>query len=65
MLWQERYGKGSWSVRYGSESLVGRDQYGLRENWFRHNMIDEAFMLYWSIYEFLDSSCVIDHIGVG
>jgi hypothetical protein len=33
-------------VGYGSESLVGRDQYELRENWFRHNRIDEAFMLY-------------------
>jgi hypothetical protein len=23
MLWQERYGKGSWFVRYGFESLAG------------------------------------------
>jgi hypothetical protein len=35
MLWQERYGKGSWSVRYGSEGLVGRDQYDLGEDWTR------------------------------
>ena len=27
MLWQERYGKGSWFVRYGFESLVGKDQH--------------------------------------
>jgi hypothetical protein len=46
MLWQERYGKGSWFVRYESESLVGKDQYDLRENWIMHNIIDEVFMLY-------------------
>jgi hypothetical protein len=40
------YGKGSWFVRYGFESLVGEDQYDLRENWTRHNIIDEVFMLY-------------------
>jgi hypothetical protein len=28
----ERYGKGSWFVRYKSESLVGRDQYDWRDN---------------------------------
>jgi hypothetical protein len=27
MLWQERYSKGSWFVRYEFESLVGKDQY--------------------------------------
>jgi hypothetical protein len=45
----ERYGKGSWIVRYEFESLVGKDQHDLRENWTRQNMIDEAFMLYQSI----------------
>jgi hypothetical protein len=30
MLWQERYGKGSWFVRYEFKSL--EDQYDLREN---------------------------------
>jgi hypothetical protein len=48
----ERFGKGSWIVKYESVSLVGKDQYDLRENWTRHNIIDEAFMLYESIYEF-------------
>jgi hypothetical protein len=33
-------------VRYGFESLVGKDQYDLRENWIRHNIFDEVFMLY-------------------
>jgi hypothetical protein len=33
-------------VTYGFESLVGKDQYDLRENWTRHNMIDEVFMLH-------------------
>jgi hypothetical protein len=28
----ERYGKGPWFVRYESESLVGKDQYDLRED---------------------------------
>jgi hypothetical protein len=46
MLWQERYGKGSWFVRYGFESVAGEDQYDLREKWTRHNIIDEVFMLY-------------------
>jgi hypothetical protein len=32
-------------VRYGFESLVGKDQYDLRESWARHNIIDEVFML--------------------
>jgi hypothetical protein len=36
-------------VRYGSESLVGKDKYDLRENWIRHNVIDEVLMLYQSI----------------
>jgi hypothetical protein len=36
-------------VRYESESLVGKDKYDLRENWTRHNIIDEVFMLYQSI----------------
>jgi hypothetical protein len=27
----ERFGRGSWFVRYGFESLVGEDQYDLRE----------------------------------
>jgi hypothetical protein len=39
-------------VRYESESLVGKDQYDLRENWARHNIIDGVFMFYQSIYEF-------------
>jgi hypothetical protein len=39
-------------VRYGLESLAGEDQYDLRENWIRHNIIDGVFMLYQSIYEF-------------
>ena len=46
MLWQERYGKGSWLVRYEFEGLVGNDQYDLREDWTRHNIIDGVFMLY-------------------
>jgi hypothetical protein len=33
-------------VRYESESLVGKDQYDLRESWDRHYIIDEVFMLY-------------------
>ena len=37
---------------YESESLVGEDQYDLRENWARHNIIDEVFMLYQSIMSF-------------
>jgi hypothetical protein len=46
MLWQERYGKGSWFVRYESESWVGkinmiREMIGLGKN-----IIDEVFMLY-------------------
>jgi hypothetical protein len=36
-------------VRYGFESLVGEDQYDLREIWTRQIMIDEVFMLYQSI----------------
>jgi hypothetical protein len=39
-------------VRYELESLVGKDQYDLRENWIRHNIIDEVFMLYQSMNEF-------------
>jgi hypothetical protein len=39
-------------MKYGFESLVGEDQYDLRENWTRQNIIDEVFMLYQSIYEF-------------
>jgi hypothetical protein len=46
MLWQERYGKGLWLVGYGFESLAGEDQYDLRENWTRHNIIGGVFMLY-------------------
>jgi hypothetical protein len=42
----ERYGKGSWFVRHESGSLVGKDQYDLRGNWSRQNIIDEVFMLY-------------------
>jgi hypothetical protein len=49
MLWQERYGKGSWFVRYGSESIVGKDQYDWGEDWTRHNIIVEVLMLYQSI----------------
>jgi hypothetical protein len=30
----------------GFESLIGEDQHDLRENWTRHNIIDEVFMLY-------------------
>jgi hypothetical protein len=41
-----RYSKGSWFVRCESESLVGKDQYELRENWTRLDIIDEVFMLY-------------------
>jgi hypothetical protein len=36
-------------MRYGFESLVGKDQSDLRENWLRQNIIDEVFMLYQSI----------------
>jgi hypothetical protein len=39
-------------VRYGFESLVGEDQYDLRENWVRQNIFDKVFMLYQSIREF-------------
>jgi hypothetical protein len=46
MLWQERYGKGSWIVRYESESLVGKDKYDWRENWVRQYITDGVFMLY-------------------
>jgi hypothetical protein len=49
MLWQERYGKGSWFGRYEFESLAGEDQYDLRENWVRQNIFDEVCMLYQSI----------------
>jgi hypothetical protein len=35
-------------VRYGFENLVGEDHYDLRENWIRHNIIDEVFMFYQS-----------------
>jgi hypothetical protein len=52
-------------MRYELESLVGKDRYDLRENWIRQNIIDEVFMLYRSINEFQNSSCEIDHIGVG
>jgi hypothetical protein len=57
--------KGIWIVRYGFESLAGEDQCDLRENWTRHYIIDEVFMLYQSMNEFQKSSCEIDHIGVG
>jgi hypothetical protein len=33
-------------VSNGFESLVRKDQYDLRENWTRQNIIDEVFMLY-------------------
>jgi hypothetical protein len=33
-------------VKYEFESLAGEDQYDMRENWTRHNIIDEVFMLY-------------------
>jgi hypothetical protein len=46
MLWQERYGKGSWFGRYGFESLAGKGQYDLRDNWIWHNITDGVFMLY-------------------
>jgi hypothetical protein len=36
-------------VRYEFESLVGKDQYDLREKWVRQIIIDEVFMLYQSI----------------
>jgi hypothetical protein len=36
-------------VEYEFESLAGEDQYDLRENWIRHKIIDEVFMLYLSI----------------
>jgi hypothetical protein len=29
-------------VRYEFESLVGKDQYDLRENWTRQNIIDKS-----------------------
>jgi hypothetical protein len=51
----ERFGKGSWIVRYGFESLVGEDQYG----WgglAKQDIINEVLMLYWSlnrIWEYL------------
>jgi hypothetical protein len=52
--------------RYESESLVGRDQYDLGEDWTKANkIIDEVFMLHQSMNEFQKSSCETDHIGVG
>jgi hypothetical protein len=33
-------------VRYEFESLVGEDQYDLRENWARQDVSDKVFMLY-------------------
>jgi hypothetical protein len=36
-------------VRYESESLVGKGQYDLRENWARQDVSDKVFMLYQSI----------------
>jgi hypothetical protein len=41
----ERFGKGSWIVRDGFESLVGKDQC----EWWelaKQDISDEAFMLY-------------------
>jgi hypothetical protein len=51
-------------VRYGSESLVGKDQYDLREKWTRQNITDEVFMLYQSIYETGNKSCELHHTSV-
>jgi hypothetical protein len=51
-------------VGYGFESLAGEDRYDLRENWVRHNMIDEAFMLYQSVNEIWNISCELHHTSV-
>jgi hypothetical protein len=51
-------------VRYGFESLAGEDQYDWRDNWTRHNIIDEVFMLYQSINEFWNGSCEINYTRV-
>jgi hypothetical protein len=45
----ERYDKGSRFMRCEFESLVGKDQYDLGENWIRLYIIDGVFMLYQSI----------------
>jgi hypothetical protein len=37
--------KGSWIVRYGFESLVGKDQYDWREL-AKQDISDEVFILY-------------------
>jgi hypothetical protein len=41
-----------WQRIRDCKSLVGKDQYDWRDNWTRHNIIDEVFMLYQSINEF-------------
>jgi hypothetical protein len=49
MLWQERYGKGSWFESYEFERLIGKDRNDWRDKWTRHNITDGVFMLYLSI----------------
>jgi hypothetical protein len=54
--------KGLWFVRYGFESLVGKDQY----DWWelaKQDISDEAFMLYQSMNEAWNYSCEFDHIS--
>jgi hypothetical protein len=52
-------------VRYEFESLVGKDPNDWRDNWTRqNNIIDEVFMLYYSINEFWKGSCEINYIRV-
>jgi hypothetical protein len=52
-------------VRCESKSLVGRDQYGWGDKWSRQDINGEVFMFYQSMREFSESSCEINHIGVG
>jgi hypothetical protein len=47
MLWQEGYGKGSWFVGYGCESLAGEDQYMIWEKIrLGKNIIDGVYALF-------------------
>jgi hypothetical protein len=51
-------------VRCEFESLVGKDQYDLGENWIRLYIIDEVFMLYQAYVSFQNGSCEINYTRV-
>jgi hypothetical protein len=51
-------------VRYEFESLVGKDQYDLKENWIRQNIVDGVFVLYQAHKILRNSSCVIYYTRV-